>query len=126
MPDYLHHVPGRLRIRSRAFRADPVLRGAMLRKLRALEGVRSVRLNEKAASVTVSYDVGSTGPEAIVDFVRIEYLQSTPRAAGAFRAGKAPDILPEALTAEISKVALSMLINKGVSYSLSSLLGARI
>lgn len=126
MTDYLHHVPGRLRVRSKSLRCDSAARGATLRKLRGLEGVRSVRLNAKAGSVTVCYDTATTGPERILDFLSAECLRAAPMAPVTRQTGPVRPRQAGNLTAEIGRIALSALVNKGVSYSLSSLLGARV
>lgn len=126
MTDYLHHVPGRLRVRSKALRCDSAARGATLRKLRVLEGVRTVRLNAKAGSVTICYDADVTEPQHILDFLNTECLRAAPspmtKPAVPRRASR-PDA---GLTALIGKMALNVLVSKGVNYSLSSLLGARV
>ena len=127
MTDCLHHVPGRLRVRSKALRCDSAVRGATLRKLRGLDGVRSVRLNPKAGSVTVYDDAEATGAQQILDFLGAECLRAAPlrpaslQPAAPARTGQAGNF-----TAEIGRMAFSVLVNKGVSYSLSSLLGARV
>ena len=78
MTDYLHHIPGRLRVRAKAFRCDPAVRGDTLVKLQALEGVNSIRLNPKAGSVTVCYDVGVTDPHRILAFIHADCLGCHP------------------------------------------------
>jgi len=123
MTDYLHHVPGRLRVRSKALRCDSTARGGVLRRLRALEGVRTVRLNPKAASLTVYYDAETTDPERILQFLDGECLRATAEPAPG---PDSPRARPGPLSAEIGRMALSVLVNKGVGYSLSSLLGARV
>lgn len=126
MTDYLHHVPGRLRVRSRALRCASAERNTTLRELRRLQGVRSLRWNPKAGSVTVFYDTGATDAQRILDFLEASCLRvkavepvRVPAAAASARRGGAP------LVGEIGRLALGVLVNKGVSYSLSSLLGAR-
>jgi len=131
MTDYLHHVPGRLRVRTRSLRCDHAARGKMLRKLQAKEGIRSVRLNAKAASVTVFYDVEATDAQQILDFLHTECLRasearSVPLAAARSRANPQPAYVRNPLAAEIGRMALGVLVNKGVTFSLASLLGARI
>ena len=97
----------------------------MLRELRSLEGVRAVRLNAKAASVTVSYDIHETGSEQILEFLEAELMRLAPRRSRIGRTARKPATRGNRLTAEIGKMALSVLVNKSVSYSISSLLGAR-
>jgi copper chaperone CopZ len=56
MSHYIHHVPGRLRIRSGSFRCDPVSARLAEGELLATEGVREVRVNLRAGSITVHYE----------------------------------------------------------------------
>lgn len=131
MTDYLHHTPGRLRVRSSVFRRDTAARRQALRELSQADGVASVRLNAKAGSVTVFYDQDVTTMERIVDlFKAYESRQQkaatpqpqvrVPRPAPAGGVAAAGLLMPM-----IGKAALSLLVNKGVSVSLSSLLRTR-
>ena len=99
------------------------MRGDTLVKLQALEGVNSIRLNPKAGSVTVCYDVGVTDPHRILAFIHADCLGSHPATPSRL---KPKHEKPRGLANEIGRMALSVLVNKGVSYSLSSLLGARV
>ena len=53
---YIHHVPGRLRVRTQAFRCQPARVEAAARQLAALEGVGEVKINAQAGSITIRYD----------------------------------------------------------------------
>jgi hypothetical protein len=147
MTDYHHHVPGRLRVRRRGFRHEGLARRFVLRRLRALHGVRDVRLNPKAASVTVAYDAEQTDPDTILAFIDREFalkpsqaqaaaVSASPEAVSSGRAARRRarrrstprrdgPLGADPLIGQIGKMALSVLVNKGVSYSISSLLGAR-
>jgi hypothetical protein len=98
----------------------------MLRKLQAKEGIRSVRLNPKAASVTIFYDVDVTDAPQILDFLHTECLRAKRSQAAPLPAASRPLRSSPPLAAEIGRMALSVLVNKGVTFSLASLLGARI
>jgi hypothetical protein len=124
MTDYMHHVPGRLRVRSRALRCTSPERNTTLRELRRLRGVRSLRLNPKAGSVTVFYDTGETDAQQILDFIDASCLRTRP--AVPVRASSSGEQNGAPLFGDIGRMALGVLVNKGVSYSLSSLLGARV
>lgn len=132
MTEYFHHVPGRLRVRAPVFRRDTPARRQAIRELVAQAGILSVRLNAKAGSVTVLYDVQETGVEAIVDHFRRYDCWASPAAAPPAPV-KTPAVKAAPVAAVssllgpmVGKAALSMLVNKGVSASLSSLLGTRI
>ncbi len=53
MSQYTHHNPGRIRVRSRAFRCRSERGHAAERRLKAIAGVRQVRTNPHAGSITV-------------------------------------------------------------------------
>ncbi len=134
--DYLHHVPGRLRIRSRRLCGFAKSRNSVLRDLRALDGVRDCCLNIKAGCVTVFYDAEMISVDPILILLkqrkilessvlihnRVKTVSKTTKidnknatSTGALNLGSM-----------VGKAALNVLINKGVSLSISSLLGARV
>jgi len=126
MNEYLHHVPGRVRVRARLFRSESLERTQALRRLRAISGVRDLRLNEKAGSVTVFYDTSEITGETLLETLRRECPQATIPAEPVARPTTLPRTYQRPIAAEIGKVALNMLVSKGVSYSLSTLLRTRI
>ena len=134
MTDYLHHVPGRLRLRARALYGDSGATRSLMRELRGLEGVRDVRLNRRAGSVTVHYDVSKTDGNRILDFInRHECLSggvSSDTAPVAFRKSGANTAVKtgrgEKISHMLGKMALNVLVSRGVNYSISSLLGGRL
>lgn len=130
MTEYLHHIPGRLRIRSKVFRCQTPSRGSALRKLRAMDGVTGVRLNEKAGSVTVSYDTELTGPQHIMGLLkRCECMKPSKAPAKSTRhKSRRKQATADSgfdFTREVSKIAFNVVVSRGVSYSLGALLGAR-
>lgn len=56
MSHYFHHVPGRIRIRSRRLRSDLAHAQALVARLLETEGVREVKANERNGSITIHYD----------------------------------------------------------------------
>ena len=53
---YIHHVPGRLRVRTQSFRCQPGKVEKAARRLSELEGIGEVAINARAGSITVHYD----------------------------------------------------------------------
>lgn len=53
---YIHHVPGRLRVRTQSLRCQPGRVAAAARRLADLEGIGEVAINPRAGSITVHYD----------------------------------------------------------------------
>jgi copper chaperone CopZ len=81
MSHYIHHVPGRLRIRSSSFRCDPVSARIAEGELSATEGVREVRVNPRAGSITVHYDtVHLTQAQILERLEQVGCLGATLRA----------------------------------------------
>jgi hypothetical protein len=56
MSHYIHHVPGRLRVRFKSFHRQPLKTQAFIKQLKTLVGVQAVRVNPHAESITVHYN----------------------------------------------------------------------
>ena len=56
MSHYFHHVPGRIRIRSRRLRSDVAHAQSLVARLTETEGVTAVKTNERNGSITINYD----------------------------------------------------------------------
>lgn len=67
MSHYLHHVPGRLRLRSKHFRCNPAKARLLESQLQAIDGVLDVRYNVRNASLTVQYDPDTGASRHVVD-----------------------------------------------------------
>ncbi len=81
MSHSIHHVPGRLRIRSRSFRCDPLSAKRAEGELQATEGVREVRVNPRAGSITVHYE-----PERLTQARILERLEQAGCLGASIRA----------------------------------------
>jgi len=83
-PSYVHHVPGRLRMKAAEFRENPSILEAACRELAALAGVSSVSPNRLTGSILVEYDPTVSAPAAVVEamqergFPRIAPQASSP------------------------------------------------
>jgi copper chaperone CopZ len=55
---YIHHVPGRLRVRTESFRCRANLAEAARARLSGLDGVSDVAINPRSGSITVRYEPG--------------------------------------------------------------------
>lgn len=68
--NYVHHIPGRLRVRSAEIRGNE--RGAQAAKaaIGSLPGVKSVEANPLTGSITVLYDPKATDAEAVLGSLR--------------------------------------------------------
>jgi len=85
MSHYLHHVPGRLRIRNRAFRCSPEKTYGLSKELAGLPGVDAVRCNERNGSLTIQYQPSSdAGERALQLLADAGCLTGSAAGAGAF------------------------------------------
>lgn len=67
MVSYLHHVPGRLRVRMPGVKRNPPAARAVERALMTAQaGVTKVRANPLTGSVTVHYDIARTAPAPVL------------------------------------------------------------
>ncbi|NDY94309.1 HMA2 domain-containing protein [Wenzhouxiangella limi] len=89
MSHYFHHVPGRIRIRSRRFRSDVAHAQALVERLMETEGVQDVKTNERNGSITIHYDRSEATGIRIIGMLAAEgfvpngqVTQQTPSAPG--------------------------------------------
>lgn len=66
MGHYIHHVPGRLRIRTPKLRRDDARARAAEQLLQSIEGVCSVRANTVTGSITLMYERDMVSPAVIL------------------------------------------------------------
>lgn len=127
MTEYLHHVPGRLRIRSKLFRSNTPERGATLRQLRKLDGVLTTRLNHKSGSVIVCYQPEETSSKLIMqqfdECCKSLNLSTNKPKAQKTKSPSEPPVAWDQISKEVKKVAINMLISRGVGHSISAILG---
>ena len=67
---YVHHVPGRLRVRAAGVKggARPI---ALKEWLQSLEGVETVEVNPVTGSVLIHYRVGATDGDRLLAMMRV-------------------------------------------------------
>jgi heavy-metal-associated domain-containing protein len=56
MKPYVHHILGRLRVRTERFRHDETATARLMRQLEAIEGVQAVDFHRSSSSLIVRYD----------------------------------------------------------------------
>lgn len=66
MGRYVHHVPGRLRVRCKSLRGNPEKLEAIAEVVDEMAGVRGVLVNRKAGSITIMYDNDSVDASALL------------------------------------------------------------
>ncbi len=65
-PHYLHHTPGRLRVRTPELKRNQHRAGAVLELLQDADGVKSVELNPLTGSVTIHYAPSRTDCASLI------------------------------------------------------------
>ena len=81
MTHYLHHVPGRLRIKNPAFKRSEGKAHAALEALTGIAGVKSAHVNETTGSLLVHYDPSVIDSAAILRILDMEDQIETATAA---------------------------------------------
>lgn len=115
MGTYVHHVPGRLRIKAAAVVRDGRRAAEAAASIRALDGTRQVEINPKSSSLVVLYDPARLAPEAILDALKAAGLMDLARLAGS-GAGAA-----EAFGTAVGKVLVGAVFGPGLQRSLMGL-----
>jgi copper chaperone CopZ len=78
---YIHHIPGRLRVRSAAIKRNEIRAEALKRLLAGTEGVASTEVNTLTGSVVIRYDPERASGQALADMLRDRgYLTSSSMA----------------------------------------------
>lgn len=112
MSTYLHHVPGRLRVRLPALARDPRRVVEITALIGAQEGVTAVEFNSRAASLLVRYDPARLGPEVLLERLRV---------AGAMGLGPTAPAAAEAFGTAVGKVLVGALFQRSLKGSLAGL-----
>jgi copper chaperone CopZ len=75
---YIHHVPGRLRLRLRQLKANQPAAQAACEALRPLPGVTHVDSNPATGSVTIRYDCRESALEEVWEVLHRQGLVGSP------------------------------------------------
>jgi copper chaperone CopZ len=70
MVHYLHHVPGRLRVRSTTIKRDERMARRVYETLSALQGVNNVEVSTVTGSIKITYDLHYIDHEDLLDHLR--------------------------------------------------------
>ncbi|HEX8949910.1 MAG TPA: hypothetical protein VF790_13155 [Dissulfurispiraceae bacterium] len=90
MSCYMHHIPGRLRIKSPAIKRNSAAAGELKAMLGAVHGVETVGINPLTGSVLVHYNPKSLHHEYIVGALREKgYFNPSQIVPGSGLSGKA-------------------------------------
>jgi copper chaperone CopZ len=81
--NYVHHVPGRLRVKAPSLKGHDARAVRVKERLEALPGIIGVKVNKTTGSVTVKYDVDQQSHHALLDALHHDGLTIPPHAASA-------------------------------------------
>lgn len=115
----IHHIPGRLRVRSVVTRRFPGRAEALALRFSTLSGVHSTHISPRTGSLTVHYDPDRLDSEELHEIIGLETASSTPakskrsRGAGLTKAG-----------AMFGKAAFDVFVAKALEHSVVSVLTA--
>lgn len=82
MSPYLHHIPGRIRLRCALLRNRPDQAETIRRSLYELDGIKAVHINKHASSITVYYDHENLKLENILTTLRDHGCLESSRLSG--------------------------------------------
>ncbi len=117
MSQYIHKIPGRIRIRCKSFRCRSEKIRTAERQLRAMAGVRQVRFNPHAGSITINYD-----PRALTQ----SDLLATLERVGCLGAKSRSDEGARVVGEMFGKALVGAVVQKAVEQSARTLVGALI
>ncbi len=109
MQCYVHHVPGRLRLKSPVIKERPGKANAVKEIMEGFEGIRDISANSVTGSIVVHYDARLLKPEAILNMLQVHGLYDGSRAA------TNDDYIQDAVTkagGAIGKVVLGWMVGK--------------
>lgn len=128
MATYLHHVPGRLRVRCPTLKRNTARAAAVTELLAGMEGILNSEVNPLTGSLTLSYDHHRLEGQEIIAFLQANgYCQSqawTPPPRAAAPTYSALDGFIENTGATLGKMLLGALMEKAVERSAGALIGA--
>ncbi|TVR82488.1 MAG: heavy-metal-associated domain-containing protein [Rhodospirillales bacterium] len=118
MSPYVHHVPGRLRIRTAAIKRRPDAAERARRQLAAIDGVTAADANALTGSLTLRYDPARIAHHDLIGFLRSHgYGDLEVAAAGDVQRPAAPanaavNELAETAVKTVAVVVLEKLIER--------------
>ena len=132
MTCYIHHVPGRLRVKSPAFKNRDGNAEAAKALIEAVDGVTGAETNSRTGSVTIYYDHGRVKPPHLLGvFVANEYIDLRAPLSfhghavteGGDKARSHPTLV-DGLAERVSKVLVDLALEKVLPRAAMILFGA--
>lgn len=121
MSPNLHHVPGRLRVRSPRLKRNAALVEASRRELSVVPGITGVRVNEVTGSITLTYDPALLGKQRLLELLLARGWISAdllvePAAPGL--AGRVLDRSAARAGEVLAKATVALLVEKAIERAL--------
>jgi hypothetical protein len=123
----LHHVPGRLRVRSPRLKRNARLAETARRELGLVAGITGVRVTEVTGSITLTYDVGTLGKQDLLELLLARGwitadLLAEPASPGL--AARALDLSAARAGEVLAKATVALLVEKAIERSTIALIAA--
>lgn len=115
---YIHHVPGRLRIRAPELGRFPERAACICTALHRREGIESVTLNQRAGSIIINYDRST---------LEVDDIMQTLKEHGCLESSHIATLRPQLETKAgnlLGKALFGVLLEKTVERSVMSLIAA--
>lgn len=123
--NYVHHVPGRLRLRSPLIKGDPGRAKAACATVTALPGVRAAKASTVTGSLTILYDPALTGAATVAEALHAGgHLPECPQVSAEIRIDL--DAAASMLGEKVGQAALSFAIEKVMERSALAVFAALI
>ncbi len=126
MTEYVHHIPGRLRVRSAAIKGSQAGAGRATTLVHSLAGVRSVEANVLTGSLTVRYDPEITSASTLMKALRDHgYLaadQKLPHGGTVYYRRPARGEFGAAVARSVARYAVEAALERSVVALVASLL----
>lgn len=121
MVHFIHHVPGRLRVKTATIKGQGMIADRAIAHLGGVEGITSAAANPVTGSIVVNYDAGKTSAERVLESLRQGGYIREPVHVPAGRPHAGPRIAER-----VGDTVLNKLIETLVERSAVALIGAII
>ncbi len=124
MPSYIHHTPGRLRVRSQVIKRDEVAAGRARDILTAHPGIEGVETNPTTGSITIRYAAAHMDGSRVLALLDGHGFLRPKAVPGGARGGAAPasDRLAEKVGSAIGTVLLEKLLERSATVLIAALI----
>lgn len=124
MSHYVHHVPGRLRVKTGQLKRSESEAARIRGLLDSTPGVSSCEVNTVTGSIVIGYDVRVTGADRLVALLKDRGHLAATAVAGPGRAARPPAVSVGGTLELAGKTLLGFAVEKAVERSAAALIGA--